>query len=171
MEWILIGTVTKTHGLKGEMKFRAVVSDDSLFEGLKRVRLNGPKGGEKDVHIAAFRGAGAHIVRFDEVNSIEEAQLLAGWTVSIPREDFKKLPEGEFYWFEIEGLEVFDEDGRFYGRVEEIIETGSNDVYVVRDEDREILLPMIDSVVKTIDLRQRKLVFHPVEGLLEDIAD
>ncbi|MEE8269716.1 MAG: ribosome maturation factor RimM, partial [Nitrospinaceae bacterium] len=78
------------------------------------------------------------------------------------------LPEGEYYWFQIEGIRVFDEEDRYYGTVNEIIVTGSNDVYVVQDGNKELLLPMIDSVVKSIDLKENKLVFHIIEGLLED---
>jgi 16S rRNA processing protein RimM len=78
------------------------------------------------------------------------------------------LPDDEYYWFEIKGLRVYDHDGHYYGNIEEIIRTGSNDVYVVRDDKRELLLPMIDSVVKKIDLKAGELIFYPVEGLLED---
>ena len=88
--------------------------------------------------------------------------------MSAARKDFEPLPEGEFYRFEIEGLKVFDDTGKYYGVVEEIVETGSNDVYVVRGEGKEWLIPMIDSVVHTIDLEQGKLIFHCVEGLFED---
>ena len=63
---------------------------------------------------------------------------------------------------------MYDEAGYYHGDIEEIIRTGSNDVYVVRDGKRELLLPMIDSVIKTIDLEEGKLIFHPLEGLLED---
>mgnify|MGYP003329698387 FL=1 len=86
----------------------------------------------------------------------------------VARKDFEPLPEGEFYRFEIEGLKVFNDTGKYYGVVEEIVETGSNDVYVVRGEGKEWLIPMIDSVVQTIDLEQGKLIFHCVEGLFED---
>ena len=86
----------------------------------------------------------------------------------VARKDFEPLPEGEFYRFEIEGLKVFDDTKKYYGVVEEIVETGSNDVYVVRGEGKEWLIPMIDSVVQTIDLEQGKLIFHCVEGLFED---
>ena len=66
------------------------------------------------------------------------------------------------------GLKVFDDTGKYYGVVEEVVITGSNDVYVVRDEGKEWLIPLIDSVVQTIDLEQGKLIFHCVEGLFED---
>lgn len=171
MEWVFIGTVTKAHGLKGELKFRPEVPDERLLRNLQCIKLAGPDGGEKELRVVSLRGAHSRrIIKFEGLNSIDEVKALAGWTVSVRREDFEKLPEGEFYWFEVEGLKVYDVSGHFYGRIEEIIHTGSNDVYVVRGEGRELLLPKIDSVVKTIDLNEGKLVFHPVEGLLEDTA-
>ena len=93
---------------------------------------------------------------------------MAGREVLVAREDFESLLEGEYYRFEIEGLKVFDDTGKYYGVIEDIIETGSNDVYVVRENDKEWLVPMIDSVVQSIDLEQGKLIFHCVEGLFED---
>ena len=86
----------------------------------------------------------------------------------VAREDFELLPEGEYYRFEIEGLKAYDNTGRYYGVVEEVIATGSNDVNVVRYEDKEWLIPMIDSVVEAIDLEKGKLIFHCVEGLFEE---
>ena len=104
------------------------------------------------------------------MDSIEDASLLTGQTLYISQDKFPELPEDEYYWFQIEGLKVFDESGRYYGNIEEIIRTGSNDVYVVRDDEKELLLPMIDSVVKVINLEEGKLIFHPMEGLLDDTA-
>ena len=104
------------------------------------------------------------------MDGIEAASKLAGQTIYISRDRFPDLPENEYYWFQVEGLNVYDEGGCYHGNVEEIIRTGSNDVYVVRDGKRELLLPVIDSVVKTIDLEAGKLVFHPLEGLLEDTS-
>ena len=104
------------------------------------------------------------------MDSIEVASNLAGQALYLSRDKFPDLPENEYYWFQVEGLKVYDEVGHYHGDIEEIIRTGSNDVYVVRDGKRELLLPMIDSVVKTIDLEARKLIFHPLEGLLEDTS-
>jgi 16S rRNA processing protein RimM len=93
---------------------------------------------------------------------------LSGQEVLVAKEDFESLPVGEYYRFEIEGLKAFDDTGKYYGVIEDVIATGSNDVYVVREDGKEWLVPMIDSVVKSIDLEQGKLIFHCVEGLFED---
>ena len=169
MDWVSVGDITKTHGLKGEVKLRPTITDVNLVQGRHRVRMRAADGSATETALEKVRGQGGRwIVRFKGVTSIEEAQTLVGQTLEVWREDFAPLPEGEYYWFEVEGLQVYDEDGRFYGTVTEIIYTGSNDVYVVRDGDKELLLPMIDSVVKSIDLTENKLIFHIVEGLLEN---
>ena len=136
---------------------------------MKQGRLDGGTGSATPVEVESVRGSANNlIIKFQQVESREQAGLLAGQILQVPSDQFEPLPEGEYYWFEILGLSVYDEAENHYGNIEEIIETGSNDVYVVRGGDREVLLPMIDSVVKTIDLKQNKLIFHRVEGLIED---
>ena len=172
MDWISVGKVTKTHGLKGDLKFHPSMTE-AVIAWVKQVRLSreNPLQDFTDYHIQSIRGKDApFIIKFKEVNSIEVASGLAGQTLYVSQDKFPDLPEGEYYWFQIEGLKVYDEGGRYYGSVEEIIRTGSNDVYVVRDDEKELLLPMIDSVVKIINLEAGELIFHPLEGLLEDTS-
>ena len=166
MEWISIGRLTRTHGLKGELKFHPSDHSDVMVQSGQPICL-----GKKLLKIKSIRGINSpFILKLDGVNDIETAKELAGQEVKIAREDFEPLPKGEFYRFEIEGLKVFDDTGKYYGVVEEIVITGSNDVYVVRGEGKEWLIPLIDSVVQTIDLEQGKLIFHCVEGLFEDTS-
>ena len=164
MGWISVGRVTRTHGLKGELKFFPADRDEIVIKPGQRIQFQ-----ENQSKVESVRGVKSpFIVKFDGINSIEAAKNLAGQEVLVAREDFEILPEGEYYRFEIEGLKAYDNTGRYYGVVEEVIATGSNDVYVVRDEGKEWLIPMIDSVVKTIDLGRGKLIFHCVEGLFEE---
>jgi len=164
MDWIPVGRVTRTHGLKGELKFFPADQDDLVVQNDQQIRL-----GETTFKIKSVRGVKSpFIVKFEGVDSIEAAQSLSGQEVLVAKEDFESLPEGEYYRFEIEGLKAFDDTGKYYGVIEEIIATGSNDVYVVRGDGKEWLVPMIDSVVQNIDLEEGKLVFHCVEGLFED---
>ena len=164
MDWIPVGRVTRTHGLKGELKFFPADQDDLAVQSDQQIRL-----GEVKFKIESVRGAKSpFIVKFEGIDTIEAAQSLAGQEVLVAREDFESLPEGEYYRFEIEGLKAFDDTGKYYGVIEDIIETRSNDVYLVRGDGKEWLVPMIDSVVQSIDLEQGKLIFHCVEGLFED---
>ena len=164
MDWILFGRLGRTHGLKGELKFSPNDPEevDSLSGQIVRMK-------ENEVKVQSIRGANVpFIIKFEGIDDIDSAKLLTGTEVFAKREHLKPLPEGEYYRFEIEGLAVFDEEGQPYGVIEEIIPTGSNDIYVVRNGDQEWMLPMIDTVVKSIDLEQKKLIFHRIEGLIED---
>lgn len=169
MDWVPVGHITKTHGLKGEVKLRPSVTDPEVVQGPQRARIVGDDGVSAETVLEKVRGQGGRwIVKFKDCKTIEQAQALVGRSLELYLEDFPGLPKGEYYWFQIEGLQVFDEEARYYGTVTEIITTGSNDVYVVQDGDKELLLPMIDSVIKSIDLKENKLVFRIIEGLLED---
>ncbi|MBC8287770.1 MAG: 16S rRNA processing protein RimM [Nitrospinae bacterium] len=164
MDWISFGRLARTHGLKGELKFYP--DDPEEIDSLRGqvVRLE-----ETQLKVQSIRGANVpFIIKLEGIDDIDSAKLLTGKEILADRELLKPLPEGEYYRFEIEGLAVFDEEGRSCGVIEEIIPTGSNDIYVVRNGDQEWMLPMIDSVVKSIDLEQGKLIFHRIEGLFED---
>ncbi len=164
MKWISFGKLARTHGLKGELKFFPHDPEETDSLSGQTVRLE-----EKEFKVQSIRGANVpFIIKLEGIDDIDSAKLLTGKEVLADRECLKPLPEGEYYRFEIEGLEVFDDEGRLYGVIDEIIPTGSNDVYVVKNGDREWMLPMIDSVVKSIDLEKKKLIFHRIEGLFED---
>ena len=87
--------------------------------------------------------------------------------IQIPEEDRIALPEGSYYQFEIKGLDVYLEGGRFLGKVTDILRTGANDVYVVGQGEKEYLIPALRSVVKEINLSEKRMTLHPMEGLLE----
>jgi 16S rRNA processing protein RimM len=136
---------------------------------LNHLKLRGNQEQETELDIESLRGIpGKLIIKFKDIDTIDDAEAYTGQTVLAPEADFKKLPKGEYYWFQVIGLNAYDQDGRHYGQVADIIETGSNDVYVVRDGEKEILIPMIDWVVKSIDIEEKKLIFDNVEGLIED---
>ena len=133
MDWIPVGRVTRTHGLKGELKFFPADQDDLVVQNDQQILL-----GETTFKVKSVRGAKSpFIVKFEGVDSIEAAQSLSGQEVLVAKEDFESLPEGEYYRFEIEGLKAFDDTGKYYGVIEEIIATGSNDDYLVRGDGIE----------------------------------
>jgi 16S rRNA processing protein RimM len=169
MKWVPVGILSRTHGLKGEFKFRPLLSEQDTLLSLKRFKVQGSEEKETELVLESLRGnPSSLIIKFKGIDSIDDAEVLAGQSVLGLESEFPELPAGEYYRFQIEGLAAYDLNGRYYGQVEDIIETGSNDVYVVRDGNKEILIPMIDWVVKNIDINEKKLVFENVEGLIED---
>ena len=169
MQLVPVGRITKPHGLKGEVKFAPFLADDEILACLNQIYLETPKGSPTQWQVESVRGFGSKLIlRLKGCNTVDDAKVLGGQTLSVSREKLPDLPEGEFYRFDILGLNVFDEEGRSYGKVTDVIVTGSNDVYQVSDGTNEILLPMIDEVIKKIDLKEQKLIFHIIEGLLEN---
>jgi 16S rRNA processing protein RimM len=93
------------------------------------------------------------------------AEAMRGALVRVPIEQAVELPPGSYFWHEIVGLRVQDTRGRALGTVAEVLATGSNDVYVVRDERRELLIPAIKDVVREIDLEQGRILIELLPGL------
>jgi 16S rRNA processing protein RimM len=106
------------------------------------------------------------LLGIEGISTADEAKGLVGCPVLIEKNRSKALPDGEFYWFQIVGLKVFTESGELLGEVKEILPTGSNDVYVVRDGQKEYLIPATESVIREINLKRRMIVIHPLEGLI-----
>ncbi|GJL79517.1 MAG: ribosome maturation factor RimM [Nitrospinaceae bacterium] len=169
MKWVPVGKLSRTHGLKGELKFQSFFPDSESLKSLHRLLLKGTGGQKSELEFESLRGhSSSLIIKLKGIDSVDDAKALTGRNVFALEDEFPRLPEGEYYRFQIKGLKAYDREGRYYGQVEDIIETGSNDVYVVRDGKKEILIPMIDWVVKSIDMNENKLVFDNVEGLIED---
>ncbi|HEX7127878.1 MAG TPA: ribosome maturation factor RimM [Thermodesulfobacteriota bacterium] len=162
-----LGRLVGIHGLRGELKLRPDNPDsDAVRPGVPLV-LEG-RGAARDARVVSVRRhKGALLVRFEGVASVNDAEPLVGSRVLIAREDLPRLPEGEFYWFEVIGLEGVTEDGEPLGRVAEILSGPEHDVYVLRDGSRERLVPAVDDVVVAIDPAAGRIVIRPIEGLWE----
>jgi len=164
-DWVPFGNLARPHGLKGELKFYPFVSDPDLYKNVKTVAFEN-QNPIREIQIESLRGAKSpYILKLKGWDSVESSSELRGTVLLAPRNEFQSLPEGQYYWFEIEGLEVYDIQGVYHGRVEEVMETGSNDVYIVRNGKKELLLPAIDWVVKKVDLEGNRLTFEFIEGL------
>jgi 16S rRNA processing protein RimM len=167
---IAVGRFTKPHGVQGELVFLPYVYDLTLLPDLtnQQVCLQHPPAPAQERTVLAWRTAHRRVlIRLGGCTTMSEAAALRDYEVLIPRRWFPPLPAGEYYWFEIEGLAVYASDGRYVGTVAEIIYTGSNDVYVVRDGGREVLVPALKDVVRSIDLERGEVLLSPEDGRFE----
>jgi 16S rRNA processing protein RimM len=167
---IAIGRLTRPHGLHGEMVMLPYVHDITLLPDLtiQPVVLRQGTDTIQERAILGWRTFKKRLLlRLDECHDIAQAETLREWEILLPRQSFPPLPAGEYYWFEIEGLAVYASDGQYLGTISEIIYTGSNDVYVVRHGTREVLVPALKDVVRTIDVAQGRMLLFPAPGLLE----
>lgn len=170
-ELIIIGKTLKTHGLKGALKVASLTDVPKRFQGLKSVILETRSGIKKLCTLEAVREDKADVLLVcKEITSIEEAApYVQGW-VKIPRSQSVPLPKNQFYHFDLIGMAVFFEDGRYLGTLEEILKTGGNDIFVVRHESREHLIPAIREVVRAVNIEQKRMVLQRISGLIEDDA-
>lgn len=165
-----VGRLTKPHGLRGALVFLPYVYDLELLPDLVQQQVFLQRG-NTPVHTATIlEWRVAHkrvLVQLHGCKDIATAETLREYEICIPRSWFAPLPAGEYYWFEIEGLSVYAHDGGYLGTVAEIIYTGSNDVYVVRNGSRETLIPALRDVIRRIDLACAAIHLYPVAGLLD----
>ena len=167
--YIAVGRVAGPFGVKGELKVEVLTDFPQRFEQGSKLFLM-----EEPVTVADARssGLGRLIVRLDEVQSRTQAETIPrGATLDVREEDVMPLPDGSYYRFQLIGLPVVAEENREpLGAVEDIIETGVNDVLIVRAEGKpEMLVPNTDEVV-TIDLEAGEIIVKVIEGLLPPAA-
>ena len=132
--------------------------------------LDDPMVGAREYSVARARVVphtrGAQVIlSLDGIEDREAAEALRGWLVQVPENDAWKLPKGQYYWHQIIGLEVVTKDGRRLGTVAAILETGANDVYVVKRESGELLLPAIKDVIKKISPETGEMIVELLPGM------
>ncbi len=165
---ITIGKAVKPFGVKGEMKIESLTDFPERFEKLKSVHLVSPAGKELVVTVRSVRYTGAvPYMLFKGYDTPEQAKTLNGWFLKVPEQETMPLPEGRYYWYELIGMEVVSEEGEKLGTIVDIFETGSNDIYVMKQGKREIYLPAIREVIKQVDRQAKRMVVHLMDGLME----
>jgi len=161
-----IGKIIGAHGIKGNLKVLSYAETVSVFTAGKVILVRNKNGQQKAYSIqwASPYKKGA-LLSLNEINDRDQAEILAGSEIFIRKSDLPKLEEGAYYWFDLIGLFVWTTDGQMIGRIESIIDTGSNDVYVVKNKDSETLVPAIESVVLEINLNQHIMRVNLPDGL------
>jgi 16S rRNA processing protein RimM len=159
--------ILHSHGTQGAVLVEPYLNDLAGYERLGEITLRMTPGTSQRFAIAHVRRAGERLlVQLDGVTSVEMAQVLAGLEGYVKRGELPPPAEGDFYWFDLEGLTVYTEAGDYLGRIEEFFPTGSNAVLVVRKGTQETLLPFIKDVILAIDDAQRTLQVRAIPGLL-----
>ncbi len=169
---VALGEVSGAHGIRGGLKVRATAAaattDPADFKALGEVVI----GGRLYRVLTAERHKNQVLLYLAGVQTREAAEALAGRQVYGDRRRFPALPAGEYYWFQVLGLKVIEvAAGCVLGYLEEIIPTPAHDVYLVRQGDREILLPAVEEVIIEINPGEGYIKVAPPEGLLEAYAD
>jgi 16S rRNA processing protein RimM len=166
MDFFILGKVLKTRGLHGCLKVMSYAQKQDVFEGLKHIFVEKSPGQKKEYEVKKIERSGKFLfLQLNEINDLDAAASLVGCSIFLPKELLPPLPEGEYYWSDIIGLEVVNQDGRILGKIESIFPTGSNDVYVCKDGKKEILLPAIADVIDKIDIKNGFMKVNLPKGL------
>jgi len=166
-DWVAIGTLGAPHGVHGEIKLfplsdvpgRFRIPEKEGSPGLREVRWSGEGKADKRLKVASIRpGKRFFLIAFEGIANPEDASGLIGGVLSIPRSERGRLPKDSFFLDDILGLTAVDEQGQVLGRVAEIYQTGANDVYEIRGNRGEWLVPALKKYVLEIDLESRRMV-------------
>ncbi len=166
-KYLEIGQIVNTFGIKGVIKVKPFTDDIKRFDRLKKVYIENKKF-KKEYEIEEVKyHKDMVLIKLKGVENPEQANLLRDSYLKINREEEKPLQEGIYYIVDMIGLEVYTEQGEILGKLEDIFNTGSNDIYVVKNElGKQILLPAIRDVIKQIDLENKKMIVHLISGLI-----
>ncbi|MCY6483970.1 ribosome maturation factor RimM [Clostridium aestuarii] len=157
-QFLTVGRIINTHGIKGEIKVKPISDDVKRFKELKEAYIN-----EKLVNIKGCKfQPNKVILKIEGIDSIEEAVKLKNKPIKVKRENAVQLPEDSYYEADIIGCEVFEENGNAIGNVDEIIYTGSNDVYWVKGEN-EVLIPALKDIILKIDINNKKIIIKSLD--------
>ena len=162
-----IGQIVNTFGIKGFVKINPFTDDLERFEELKSVFVVK----NKELIEMQIEEVKYHkhlvLVKFKGIEDINMAEKYKGCYIKIKRENARKLPEGTYFIADLIGIKVYDEDGNLLGKVDDIYNNKSTDIYVIKDDlGKQILLPSTKEVIKQIDVDEERMVVHLIDGLI-----
>ncbi len=163
-----VGVIANTHGIRGEVKVFPTTDEKERFKDLKKVILDTGKE-QKVLEIQSVRFfKNLVILKFKGIDNINDIEMYKGKDLLVTREDAVPLEEGEYFIADLLDLDVYSDEDEKIGVLYDVMQTGANDVYVVKTEEgKEILLPAIDECILDIDLEESRMTVHIMEGLLD----
>ncbi len=174
LEYVIVAEIATPFGLRGAVKANIQTDFPERFDRLEEAYL-APPGAPLDTPREKYTLLSARVqnekqvvLRFEGITKNEQAQQLRGYTVAVPRAEVVPLPEGEFYIFQIIGLEVYTTEDEYVGRVVNVEKMTANDIYLVRGplSPKDVLIPAIKDVIKKIDLEEGRITIEWMEGLI-----
>ncbi len=162
LEFIAIGQILAPWGNRGKLKVEIATDFPQRFAPSSKIYINRQP---MTINSAEWH-KGKAIIKVNTIDNTEDAEKLRGQPVEIHHSQLHPLPEGQYYHFQLIGLEVRTTHGELLGNITEILTTLSNDNYVVNGAKGEILIPAIEDVIKSIDLHKGCIIIEPIEGLL-----
>ena len=166
-EYFEIGQIVNTSGLKGVLKVKPFTDDIKKFSNFKTIYIK-TKNSLVEFKIEQVRYVKNMVMlKLAEIDTVEEAEKYRNLYIKVLRNKEEELEEDSYYVVDILGCQVSTDENQELGKVVDVFQTGSNDVYVVKDEQgKQILLPAIKDVIKNVDIKNKIITVHLLEGLV-----
>ena len=163
-----IGVITTTHGIRGEVKVYPTTDDVHRFEELNSLLLDtGREYRELEIQNVKYFKQYA-ILKFRGIDNINDIEKYKGKSLYVTRENAQHLDEDEYYIADLIGMELYLEDGSRFGTLKDVMETGANDVYIVKKEQTpDLLIPAIKDCIKNVNIEEGTMIVHLLPGLRE----
>lgn len=169
-DMLRIGVITTTHGIRGEVKVYPTTDDVNRFKDTDEVVLV-TKSGNMTLHVEGVKFfKNLVILKFKEFNNINDVEGFRKCDIMVTRENALPLEEGQYFLCDAIGATVYnEEDETEIGRVKDYMETGANDVFIIKTKDgNEVLFPIIDECIKDVDTENGKIIAHVMKGLMDE---
>ena len=164
-----IGKIVGTHGLRGDLKVWLKSGDPDLLLTVKQINLCLPTGEMLKVDISRqVLYKGRVLLRLQGYDSINRAEQLIGSQILLPENVLPELDDNEYYWGQLEGLQVIDRQRGTIGQLQKLISTAAHDTYVVQGRFGEVLIPAVQQFILKIDLEKQIMYVDLLEGLIQE---
>lgn len=171
MEYLEVGKIVNTHGIKGEVRVQSVTNQAEIrYQAGNTLKVMLKDGKEKMLTVKTHRQHKSFdLITFEEITSIAEAETWIGAQLYVAIDQLNEVPEDEHYVHELIGMQVVQESGEVIGSLKEILFYPANDVWVVsRKNQKDLLLPAISEVIRSVDYATQTITIHLMEGLDPD---
>lgn len=166
VEYMTIGQITRAYGINGEIKVYPLTDNIMRFEMLDELYI------DESCKLIKYKiqrvkyDKNLVILKLEGIDDIERAESLKNSYIKIHRKDAISLPVDSFFICDIIGIKVYTIEGLYLGDIKDVIQTGSNDVFVIKNQKTEILIPALKSIFKKVDINERVMVVDLPEGLI-----
>ncbi|MFD0587855.1 ribosome maturation factor RimM [Paenibacillus sp. GCM10027627] len=171
-KWYTVGKIVNTHGIRGDIKVLSQTdfADERFAPGSKLRAVNEENGQSVDITVVSSREhKNMYYLKLEGYHNINDVEKYKGWILKIAESDQGDLEDGQYYYHQIIGCSVVTEDGEALGVISEVLSPGANDVWVVegpKGKGKQVLLPVIDDVVLTVNVQDKLVTVRLMEGLI-----
>ncbi|MDZ7722778.1 MAG: ribosome maturation factor RimM [candidate division KSB1 bacterium] len=167
-KFLIVGKIVKPHGIRGGLKVFPITEDRDRFKQLESIYLGDENLPETSYTVEQVSYTPKHLVVYLKgINNRNDAEALKDAYLYVSEEQALELPEGSFYYYELVGMSVQDQDGKILGLVNDVVDYPAHRMFVVDIDGRDVLIPDVQDIVKKIDAQKRMISIHVIEGLLE----